>query len=414
MGRLVQKFGSHVLPDVESIRKAAEIAIRAAEEGNEVAAVISSMGKTSAQLRAVAEMVAPNPNPRDMDMLLTTAEQASVALMSMAIQALGWPARSFTAAQAGIVTENRHGDAPIKEIDCEEIENSLARGEIAVIGGFQGVTDSKELTTVGDGGVDASAIALACSLEAERCDIFCDTSGVCTADPRVVPKAKVLASISYEEMLELSFSGLHHLHPEAVELAMDNLVPIRIRPINNYEHLGTIITQKQSSSESSPCSVALDEEHAAMTIKIYNTGPEERPLEGFTSLFARMDELAINTGMVMLLTHEDEPAQELSFTVDKRHVPRVRSIIDSLAAVIDHPIVRVDPQIATISIIGRGLGARPEVVSNVFEVLERSSIPVTMVSTSDLRVSVVLPALHARNAVRLVHARFQLPFEALD
>jgi aspartate kinase len=215
-------------------------------------------------------------------------------------------------------------------------------------------------------------------------------------------------------MLELAFSGLPYLHPEAVELAMDNNVIVRVRPINNYANLGTIITHKQSAAGHPLCSVALDEKQAAMTVKVYNTGPEERPLEGFTSLFARMDELNINTSMVMLLTHEDEPAQELSFTVEKRHVPKVRSIIDALAAAIDHPIVRVDPQIALLSIVGNGLGARPEAVSNIFEVLGRSAIPVSMVSTSDMRVSVVLPMVHARNAARLVHARFQLPFEALD
>jgi aspartate kinase len=204
MGRLVQKFGGTALPDIESIKKAAEIAIRAAEEGNEITAVVTSIGKTSDQLRSLAENVAGSPNARDLDMLLASAEQASAALFSMAIQSLGWPARSFTAAQAGIVTESRHGNAPIREICTDEIENSLERGEIAVVAGFQGITETHEVTTVGDGGVDAAAIALTCSLEAERCDVYSQNEGVCTADPRIVSEARLLAAISYEEMLELS------------------------------------------------------------------------------------------------------------------------------------------------------------------------------------------------------------------
>jgi len=414
MGRLVQKFGGTALPDIDSIKKAAEIAIRAAEEGNEVTAVVASIGKTSDQLRAIADSVAGSPNARDLDMLLASAEQASVALLSMAIQSLGWPARSFTAAQAGIVTESRHGNAPIREISTDEIEHSLERGEIAVIGGFQGITESQEVTTVGDGGVDAAAIALTCSLEAERCDVFSETDGICTADPRIVSEARVLAAISYEEMLELSAAGLPYLHPQAVELAMDNNVPIRIRPINNYENLGTIITHKFIVPDNTVCSVALDEEQASISIKVYTTGGDDRTLEGFASLFARLDELNIATGTIMLLTREDEPAQELSFTVDKRSVAKVRSILESLQSTIDHPIVRVDPQIAMISVVGRGLSTRPEVVGNLFEMLSRASIPVHMVSTSDLRVSVIMPSQYARQAVKLVHKRFELPFKAVD
>jgi aspartate kinase len=414
MGRLVQKFGGTALPDIESIKKAAEIAIRAAEEGNEVTAVVASIGKTSDQLRSLAENVAGSPNARDLDMLLASAEQASAALFSMAIQSLGWPARSFTAAQAGIVTESRHGNAPIREICTDEIENSLERGEIAVVAGFQGITEAHEVTTVGDGGVDAAAIALTCSLEAERCDVYSENEGVCTADPRIVSEARLLAAISYEEMLELSAAGLPHLHPQAVELAMDNNVAIRIRPINNYENLGTIITHKFVVPDNTVCSVALDEDQASVSIKVYTTGGDDRALEGFGSLFARLDELNIPTGTIMLLTREDEPAQELSFTVEKRYVPKVRSIVESLQAAIDHPIIRVDTQIATISVVGRGLSARPEVVGNLFDILSRAAIPVQMVSTSELRVSVVLPSQYARQAVKLVHNRFQLPFKAVD
>jgi aspartate kinase len=413
MGRIVQKFGGTALPTIDSIRKAAEIAIKAAEEGNEVTAVVSSIGKTTDQLRSVAESLAQTPNARDLDMLLSTAEQASVALLSMAIQSLGWPARAFTAPQAGIVTESRHGSAPIREICCDEIEHSLDRGEIAVISGFQGITETLEITTVGDGGADTAAIALACSLEADRCDVFTDVDGICTADQAIVSDARVLPALSYEEMFELSVSGMPHLCPEAVQLAMDNFVTIRVRPINNYENLGTIITRKYSS-ENGLCAVVLDEEQASMCVKVYTPGGTEKPLEGFGSLFARLDELSIPLGLVMLMTREDEPAQELTFTVDKGQVAKVRSIIESLSTTIDHPIVRVDPQISMMTIVGQALHSGPEVISEVFDTLNRAAIPIHMVSTSNLKLSLVLPAVHARHAVRLVHKRLELPFKTAE
>jgi aspartate kinase len=346
-------------------------------------------------------------------MLLTTAEQASVALLSMAIQSMGWPARSFTAPQAGIVTESRHGSAPIREICCDEIEHSLDRGEIAVISGYQGITETLEITTVGDGGADTAAIALACALEADRCDVYTDVDGICTADQSIVSDARLLPALSYEEMFELSVSGMPHLRPEAVQLAMDNFVTIRIRPINNYENLGTIITRKYSS-ENGLCAVVLDEEQASMCVKVYTPGGTEKPLEGFGSLFARLDELSIPLGVVMLMTREDEPAQELTFTVDKGQVAKVRSIIESLGNTIDHPIVRVDPQISMMTIVGQALHSGPEVISEVFDTLNRAAIPIHMVSTSNLKLSLVLPAVHARHAVRLVHQRLELPFKKAE
>ncbi len=414
MGRIVQKFGGSALPTIDSIRKAAEIAIRAAEEGNEVTAVVSSIGQTADQLRVVAESLATTPNPRDLDMLLATAEQASVALLSMTIQSMGWPARSFTAPQAGIVTESRHGSAPIREICCDEIEHSLDRGEIAVISGFQAITEMLEITTVADGGADTSAIALACSLDADRCDVYCDVDGVATADPLIVQEARILPSLSYEEMMELAEAGYPHLHPEAVELACTNDVTVRLRPINNYDNLGTIVSSRQTTGDNSLCAVTLDEDRASMSVKVYTPGGDEKSLEGFSSLFARLQELNISTGVVMLLTREDEPAQELNFTVDKRHIAKVRSIIESLHATIDHPIVRVDPQIAMMSVIGRGISTGPEIIREVFDTLNHAAIPVHFVSSSNLRVSLILPAIHARHAVRLVHKKLELPFKTAD
>lgn len=414
MGRIVQKFSGNVLPDINAINKAAEIAIKAAEEGNEVATVVSSIGKTTDQLRTIAESVASTPNPRDLDMLLASAEQASVALLSMAIQSHGWPARAFTAAQAGIVTESRHGHSPIREICPELIEQSLDRGEIAVIGGFQGITEGHEITTVGDGGADSAAVALACSLDADRCDVYCDADGICTADPSIVSDARVLSALSYEEMMELANSGLSYMQSEAVELAMDNEVHLRIRPINNYDALGTMVAAHQIVPDHAMCSVTLDEQQTSFSLKIYATDEMEKSVEAFASLFARLDELSIATDMIMMINREDEPSQELSFTVNKRNVQRVRAVVDAVAGNIGHPIVRIDPQIARLSVVGRGISHKPDMVARIFETLRQSSIPVHMVSTSNLRVSLLLPVEHGRFAVKLFHSRFQLPYSAID
>src|SRR4030095_8518048 len=229
MGRLVQKFGGTSVSDVNRIRKAAEIAVRAAAEGHEVTTVVSAMGQTTDQLIRLAEQVTPDPHPRELDMLLVTGEQVSIALMSMAIQSLGGQDRSFTGAQAGIITEHNHGLARIKEIRSEGLEASLARGEIAVVAGFQGTAENNEITTLGRGGSDTTAVALAGALAADRCDIYTDVNGVYTADPRMFPEARRLSSLSYEEMLELALAGAQVMNARSVELAMDTHVPLRVR-----------------------------------------------------------------------------------------------------------------------------------------------------------------------------------------
>ena len=260
MARLVQKFGGTSVGDVSKILKAAAIAVKAASDGHEVTTVVSAMGHTTDHLVSLAEQIYPEVAKRparEMDMLLATGEQVSIALMTMAIQSLGYQARSFTGAQAGIITESAHGAAKIQEIRSERLESSLARGEITVVAGFQGVTENDELTTLGRGGSDTTAVALAAALGADRCDIYTDVRGVFTADPRLIADARCLPSVSYEEMLELAATGAQVMNARSVEMAMDNQVQVRVRSTFNPEDQGTLITHRVSSPNTpSPVSPA--------------------------------------------------------------------------------------------------------------------------------------------------------------
>jgi len=408
MARLVQKFGGTSVGDVQKIRKAAEIAVKAAAEGQEVATVISAMGHTTDHLISLAEQVSSNPNLREMDMLLSTGEQVSIALMTMAIQSLGGSARSFTGAQAGIITEHHHGSARIEELRPQAIEASLSRGEIAVIAGFQGVSERNEITTLGRGGSDTTAVALAGVLGAERCDIYTDVKGVYTVDPRVLGEARRLSSLSYEEMLELAVAGAQVMNARSVELAMDTRVPIRVRPAFSPEDPGTLISHHLVTPQYTICGIACDMSQAVFSLCSANSA---KNLEGVSGLFTSLKELKINTDMVMLLAREDEPSQELSFLVDRTAQSKVIALIESLSQDLGNPKMNLDTDAARISIVGRGISSRPEIVAEMFDTLLAAKISVHMVASGDIRVSAVIPAKDAREAIRLIHSRFELSRE---
>lgn len=409
MARIVQKFGGTSVADVGKIRKAAEIVVKAAGEGHEVTTVVSAMGHTTDNLISLAEQITPSSgerNAREMDMLLATGEQVSIALMTMAIQNLGYEARSYTGAQAGIITEGRHGVAKIQEMRTDRLESSLARGEIAVVAGFQGVTENDELTTLGRGGSDTTAVALAAALGADSCDIYTDVRGVYTADPRIIADARKLPTVSYEEMLELAATGAQVMNARSVELAMDNQVPVRVRSTFVPEDVGTLITHRVVAPEYTIAGISCDMASAVVTLKALDSSAD--PLGGIAALFTRLMELGIQTDMVMVLKHEDEPSQELAFTIEKAALPRVQQLIEALALSLGNPLMQVETDIAKVSVVGRRLTNRPEVVAGVFDTLHQNHIPVQMVATGDMRVSIITPAKHGREAVKLIHRRFNL------
>jgi len=411
MARIVQKFGGTSIANLDLIKKVAKIAVASAQEGHEVTTVVSAMGGMTDELIATARQISRSPNAREMDMLLTTGEQQSVALMSMAIQELGWPARSFTGGQAGIVTESRHGAANIKQVNPEAIEASLNRGEIAVVAGFQGITPGQELTTLGRGGSDTTAVALANALEAIRCDIYTDVRGVYTADPRILGEARRLPCVSYEEMLELAATGAKVMNHRSVELAMENEMPVRIRSTFEPDDHGTLVTHRSASPEYAICGITIDTNQVSFSVKFPPAENGHKPLESVSSLFTRLTELHIPTDMIMLLAREDEPLQELAFTVDHGFALRVQTMIETIWQKPKGVLLTTDSTLTRLSIVGRTFTTRPEMVAGVFDALHNAAIPVQMVATGDLRMSVLLPTQHAHQAVKLIHERFDMDKE---
>jgi aspartate kinase len=307
------------------------------------------------------------------------------------------------------VTESQHGAARIKDVQAQTVESSLLRGEIAVVAGFQGVSTSNELTTLGRGGSDTTAVALAAAIGAERCDIYTDVEGVYTADPNLLSDARRLPAVSYEEMLELTSTGTKVMNPRSIEVAMDSNVPIRVRSTFVPNDLGTLITHRLVAPEYTVAAISLDMDQAVLSLKRPIEDEENsKPLDAVASLFTRLQELNIPTDMVMLLAREDEPMQELAFTVHDQSVKRVRSIISSLSPALGEPRVTLNTNIARISVVGRRLTSRPEIIASVFEALNIASIPVQMVATGDMRISVLLPKGYAQEALRLIHNRFNL------
>lgn len=413
MARLVQKFGGTSVRDVEHIKNVAKIIEREVREGNEVVTVVSAMGHTTDQLIALADAITDDAPSREMDMLLATGEQVSIALLAMAVEALGIKVRSFTGAQAGIITEKTYGCARIKEIRPAAIEEALARGEVCIVAGFQGVTEDGEICTLGRGGSDTTAVGLAGALKSETCDIYTDVDGVYTADPNTYPGARKLECISFEEMLELASAGAQVLNARSVELAMNTQVPIRCRSTFMPEDVGTLITHKFKAPDYVVCGIACDTNRVSFSVRLSRQFSQvlrdERAihyLEGISKLFHELNEAGITTDMVTLLGKDRGGAPELIFTVEKRSARRVEQIINELDADLGSPRVKADSDIARISVVGSGLSCRRGVVAAIFDTLCSASIPVQMLTTGDIRVTALVPTQYKEQAVQRIHERF--------
>lgn len=414
MGRLVQKFGGTSVGDANKLRHVAEIVVKEAAAGNQVAVVVSAMGHTTDQLISLADSVADEQSTREMDMLLATGEQVSIALLTMAIHSLGGRARSFTGAQAGIITDGIHGSARIREVRAEALEKCLKNGEIAVVAGFQGITEAGDITTLGRGGSDTTAVALAAALKAEWCDIYTDVNGVYTADPRAVQQARRLEAVSYEEMLELSAAGAQVLNARAVELAMNTQVPIRLRSTFEPDDEGTLVTHKFLAPEYTVCGIACDTNHTSFRVKVTrplqpNPDGSRTPvhyLEAVGRLFQQLHDIGVTTDNVTLIGKENGAAPELLFTCEKRSARRVQSIIESMDEDLGKPEIVVDSDLARISVIGSGLSCRRGLVAAIFDTLCNASIPIRMLTTGDIRVTALVPEQFRKEAVNHIHEKF--------
>ncbi len=409
MGIIVQKFGGTSVADSQKIKNVAQAVIGEYDKGNKVVVVVSAMGHTTDYLVELASQISTKPSDREMDMLLATGEQVSIALLSMALHEAGYGAISMNAAQVGIITENVHSKARIVKIETEKVIDNLNSGMIVVVAGFQGVTPEGEITTLGRGGSDTSAVALAAALNADRCDIYTDVDAVYTADPRTVPKASRLDVISYEEMLELARVGANVLHPRSVETAKQFGVPMRVRSSFKHDDEGTLIIGVDEMEIYRPVSgVAAD--LSQVKIAILNV-PDE---PGFAAkIFGELAKNNISVDMIIQSYGEKTLKRDISFTVDDSDYVKAVSILDDIRKEVGFGEVIIDKNIAKVSIVGAGMIDRPGIAADMFAAIADENINLKMISTSEIKISCVIDKNFANQAVQALHKKFELEAEEL-
>jgi len=402
VARIVQKFGGTSVADSDRIREVAKHVAWTRQNGDEVVVVVSAMGKTTDELVRMAEDVSSVTPGRELDMLLTAGERITMSLLCMALAELGVEAASFTGSQAGIITDTTHTKAKIVEVRATRLTEALAEGLVPVVAGFQGVSTTRDITTLGRGGSDTTAVALAAALGADRCEIYTDVSGVFTADPRVVPSARRLQKVSFDEMLEIASTGGRVLALRSVEFARNHHVPVHVRSSFTWEP-GTWVTEEDPSMEQPIVSaVTSDVSEAKVTI----TAVPDRPGVAAT-VFRALAERAVNVDMIVQNTSR-EGLTDISFTVPRAELVAAREVTQSLSAGIGAREVLVDEGIAQVSIVGAGMKTHPGVTAMMFETLAEAGINIEMISTSPIRISCVVRAEAVDKAVRALHDAFGL------
>ena len=406
MAVIVQKYGGTSVADTGRIRAVAGRVAGAKQAGYDVVVVVSAMGDTTDGLLAMAEELAQAPNARELDLLLTAGERIAMSLLSLAINAAGYPAASYTGSQAGIITDTAHGRAKIIDIRPGRILQALGKGNIVIVAGFQGVSTALDVTTLGRGGSDTTAVALASALGAEFCEIYTDVPGVFTADPRIVPEARKLHAVSYEEMLELAASGAKVLQLRSVEYARTHGVKVHVRSSFNDDP-GTWITEEDVRMEQAIISgVAADNSEAKITIE----DVPDRPGIAAAIFRAVADEGA-GVDMIVQNVGRDGKA-DVSFLVPKADLRRISAVMDRVLKEFGAARHLIDDDIAKVSLVGAGIKSHPAVVAEMFAALADEGINIEMISTSSIRVSCVIRAGDSERAVRAVHAKFGLGEDA--
>lgn len=402
---VVQKFGGTSVADTEKIKKVADAVIREKELGNDVVVVVSAMGHTTDYLVKMAEDISPNPSAREMDMLLSTGEGVTIALLAMAIQAKGYDAVSMNAMQIGIMTENVHMKARIVDIKTEKLKKNLKDGKIIVVAGFQGITEDCEVTTLGRGGSDTSAVALAAALNATRCDIYTDVQGVYTTDPRVVQNASKLDSISYEEMLELARVGANVLHPRSVETAKQFNVPMRVRSTFKLDDPGTLIIGVDEMEIYKPVTgVAAD----LSQVRIVFCDVPDVPGHA-AKLFGILSDENISVDMIIQsYARNSTNTNDIAFTIDKADLERSEPLLGKIQKDLNASSIHVDEDIAKISIVGAGMVDRPGIAATMFETLAGLGINIKMISTSEIKISCLVTKEEANASIKALHKIFEL------
>ena len=413
MGLVVQKYGGSSVADAEGIKRVAKRIVDTRKAGHEVVVAVSAMGDTTDELVDLAQQVSPLPGGRELDMLLTAGERISMALLAMAIANLGHQARSYTGSQAGVITDSSHGKARIIDITPGRIRSALDEGAIVIVAGFQGVSqDTKEITTLGRGGTDTTAVALAAALNAEVCEIYTDVDGVFTADPRIVPTARRLPSISYEEMLEMAACGAKVLHLRCVEYARRYDIPVHVRSSFSTRE-GTLVTDDETylrdrgidpMEQAIISGVAHDRSEAKITV----VGVPDKPGEA-AAIFRAVSAAEINIDMIVQnISAAATGRTDISFTLPKSDGQTAMSALARIRDQVGFEDLLYDDRVGKVSLIGAGMRSHPGVSATFFGALADAGVNIEMISTSEIRISVVVRQEDVDSAVTAVHTAFEL------
>ena len=402
MGLIVQKYGGTSVGSTEKIQRVASRVIEEKVKGNDVIVVVSAMGKSTDQLVELAKDLSTHPNRRELDMLLTTGEQVTISLLAIALTEKGYPAISMTGWQAGIKTEPVHGNARIIDIDATKVQKELNQGKIVVVAGFQGITEDGAISTLGRGGSDTTAVALAAAHNAEKCEIYTDVTGVFTTDPRYVKNARKLLSISYDEMLELAHLGAGVLHPRAVEFAKNYQIPLEVRSSSEKE-AGTMIEEEASMEENLVVrGIAFEDNITRVTVLGLPNSITALPI-----IFSALAKNHINVDIIIQNVLEDQSGN-LSFSIKKEDMEDTIKVLESCKEQLKYERIESETGLAKVSIVGSGMISNPGVAAEMFEVLAANGIGIKMVSTSEIKVSTVIEQAKMIKAVEVLHDAFQL------
>ena len=402
MALIVQKYGGSSVGTAERIQNVARRVVATAAAGNQVCVVVSAMGKTTDELIGLAAQISANPASREVDMLLTAGERISMALLSIAIIELGHEAVSFTGSQAGILTDTVHGKARILEIKPDRVVQALNDGKIAIVAGFQGVSTARDVTTLGRGGSDATAVALAAALKADSCEVYTDVDGVYTADPRIVPNARKLAKISFEEMLELASTGAKVMMGRSVELGRNDGVRIHVRSSLTDNEGTWIVSEEEIVEKPIIAGVAHDASESKITLSRVPDKPGVA-----ARVFRTLADAEINVDMIVQNSSLDGKT-DISFTVPDTDLVKADPILTALSAEIGAEGVRSAEPIGKVSLVGAGMRTHPGVAADMFDSLSEAGINIEIISTSPIRISCVVARDRLTDAVRAVHDKFKL------
>ena len=403
MARIVQKFGGTSVADIDRIRNAAQRVKREVDAGNQVVVVVSAMAGTTNQLVAWTRAISPVHDTREYDTVVASGEQVTAGLMALALQDMGVEARSWLGWQIPLRTDGVHGKARIESIETKEIERRLGEGQVAVVAGFQGIGPRERITTLGRGGSDTSAVAMAAVLKAERCDIFTDVDGVYTTDPRIVAKARKLARITYEEMLEMASHGAKVLETRSVEMAMNHRV--RVQVLSSFTDTpGTLVIDEDEIVENRVVSgIAYSRDEAKITVERVADRPGVA-----AAIFGPLADSAINVDMIVQNVSADGNTTDLTFTVGRTDLDRALSVLEERRKTLGFKALKPDSNVVKISVIGVGMRSHAGVAQQMFKTLADRGINIQVISTSEIKVSVLIAADYTELALRALHTAYGL------